>query len=145
VIANNPVNGQDGNEPENMKSKSYFETGIALGMPAFLNLVLGYSPGPFIFHLSGMYYRHDENGLELHAGYNIKDNTRVRHTLGLSIAHSQDTGTNYYYAGPVYQLNYRRLYLETGFGRIVHVSRGEFENPYWLFLQVGYVYRFLPK
>ncbi len=142
---NSHIYGQVEQDLIDFKKKSYFEAGVTFGTPAFLNAVAGYSTGPIVFHISGMYLGDSTNGFQINAAYKLKDNSKIRHTIGLAFAKSQDVGTNYYILGPAYELNYKKFYLETGLGRVVHVMRGEFDTPYWIFFQIGYVYRFLPK
>jgi hypothetical protein len=134
---------QQSNDTVSIKKRSHFEIGLVAGTPYSISLLGGYWIDPLVFRASGMYYGYNKNGVQLNLGFEVGKKTNCIHCIGAAIGKAQDPGCDYYYLGPVYDLYYKRLYLELGPCKVIHVERGDFSDlPYWIILQVGYVYRF---
>ena len=133
-------------ETNRLQGKSYSELGLLGGMPAYINLTVGYYYKPIGIRLSGGFLNANSNGIQFNLNYKISDNYKIRHNIGLAVGKSQDTGCDYFYAGPVYDLTYKKFFVELGAGKVFEVRRGDFSDlPYWIIVQIGYVHRFLPK
>ena len=148
LIINQEVFAQQNSEFEtkSLKEKSYVETGLLGGMPACFNLTAAYHYKPIGIRVSGGYLNDNSNGIQFNLNYKISDNYKIRHNIGIAVGRSQDTGCDFCYAGPVYDLTYKRIFVELGVGKVFEVRRGDFSDlPYWVIFQVGYVHRFLPK
>ena len=128
--------------PSENHPSSYLELGITSGMPTFINATVGYCFHSMNLRLSGGYWGNKLNGAQATFAYVIKDTYRIRHNIGVAVGRSQDMGTDYCYVGPVYDYNYKHFFIEAGFCRVFSVKRGEFDFPYWIIIQVGYVHRF---
>ena len=130
----------------NIKGESHFEAGIIFGSPAGFNAITGYWFRMVGLHLSGIYSNKYTNGIQFNLGYKLSENAKTRHNFGIAIGKSQDRGCDYSYLGPVYDLNYRRLFLEIGVGKVIKYRRGDFSSlPYWIIFQIGYMHRFQEK
>lgn len=131
--------------PKSLKGNLYFEVGAIVGSPAYFNGAIGYWFGPVGSRLSGAYLGRFLNGIQFNLGYKLWDSANTLHNLGIAAGRSQDAGCDYSYLGPVYDLNYKRFFLEIGGGKVFNVRRGDFSSlPYWVILQIGYMYRFIP-
>ena len=148
LIINPEIYAQQDSEinTNKLQRKSYFELGLLGGMPAYINLTTGYYYKHIGFRISGGYINENSNGFQCNLNYKISDNYKIRHNIGVAIGNSQDTGCNYCYVGPVYDLTYKKIFIELGISKVFDVRSGDFsELPYWVLFQMGYVHRFLPK
>ncbi len=127
-----------------LKENSYFEAGVIIGSPSFLNGSIGYWFGPVGLRVSGMYSDKSINGIQFNLGYKLKNKAGTFRSLGIAIGRAQDLGCDYSYLGPVYDWNYKRVFLEIGVGKIFNVKRGDFSSlPYWAIFQIGYMFHFI--
>lgn len=142
------INESSETGPRNLKGDSYFEMGTNIGMPATINVAIGYWFGPVGLRLSGMYWgegtQKGTNGVQFNAGYKLSDNAKSLQNLGVAVGREQGPGCDWSYLGPVYNLNYKWFFLEIGLAKVLKVKRGAFGSLQFIF-QIGYMHRFFPK
>ncbi len=100
-------------------SKSYYEVGAVIGLPALVNLAVGYWNGPALFRLTGMYYGTKSFfGFQGEFGWAFCREQFLRQyvaAIGAQIAGSRDNGlTHATMLGVMYGVNWHGLALEAG-------------------------------
>lgn len=128
------------------KNVSYFELAVLGGIPATPSLSGAFWYKSVGIRFSGGYYDYEVNGFQLNISYKTIDNYKTGHSVGIAYGKSQDRGCEYSYFGSTYDYTYKHLFVELGICKVFDVERGDFSDlPYWIILQVGYVYRFVTK
>jgi hypothetical protein len=134
------VSAQEEKQPEKFTDNLLFEFGGVFGTPAFLNAVAGCWFDQYGVRISGMYLG-SIYGIQLNIGYQLSQKKNIRHLIGIAAAKSKEPGSEFYFAGPFYNLNVRNFFLETGVNWVFHIEKGDFDRvPIWIFLQIGYVH-----
>ena len=129
------------NKPDKKSTGSLLEIGGSFGIPAFFNLCAGFRINSFGIRLAGMYTAPNFNGIQLDIIYTIATVGRWQHGIGAVGGKSQDIGTDWAYAGLVYNLYWRNFFLEAGAVMLIYYWRGNFTTPYFFpGFQIGYMF-----
>jgi hypothetical protein len=123
-----------------LKEASYAEIGANIGIPSVLNIAYGHWFGPVGLRMSGLYLGRDAQGVQFNLGFKLSDNPKRSHSLAAVAGTSVMDGSEWDYAGIVYNLNIRGFFLEAG----LTAGSGDYASPQAT-LQLGYMHRFLPK
>ncbi len=139
--------------PKQEDSKTYFEVGGTLGLPAGLNVNLGIWPivsrFPFCVRVSGMYlpemgsWVHAIGGAQLDLGWVFDREGALKQFLALSTSYYDTGGSNEssFGMGPTYNINLKGFSLQAGLGYALAGStlqRKAARPRLHMFFQVGY-------
>lgn len=119
------------------KDLPFWESGLMLGTPAYLNICIGYSLHPVLFHLSGMYFSKNERGLQFDFGLVFhKKSNRYYHSISVILGNTSIGENNQEeyglkrpyktsdYVGLAYSLKYGILFGQLGISYITGRMNG---------------------
>ena len=124
----------------NSKSDHYFEVGVILGTPLFVNPILGYEFDRFGLSISGSYLGKEAYGVHLSSPFRFYMNKGFSNALCLVFENSwigEGDSSHFVNIGPTYELRWNWFLANLG---LLISLRGD--SALLGVLQLGYVYKF---
>lgn len=124
--------------------KNYFELGVNLGTPGFLNFYVGYWYSPIGLSVSG-WPSDKDYALQTNIRYKLSDTYSSCSSLSFVLGAAKWDGyyiknQNRFYWGLAFNYNYRDFWFELGFANADNRHSG---NEGTMLFQIGYTCRFL--
>ena len=95
---------------------NHSELGVAVGTPAFLNIIVGQWFDQWGLRVSGMTYGANMRGIHLYAGFEFIRDGDHRHCIGLMGGTWHYTHNDWKFLGPAYDLYIGGFFMEFGIG-----------------------------